>query len=1263
MAGFTMLIIYFFLLSYITITTTLSLDTIALGQSLKDGEKLVSAGNVFEMGFFRPGKSRGRYLGIWYKKDGEKSVEDTVAWVANRNNPISDSSGFLSINAQGSLVLRMNSTNNIVWSSSNASTTLQNPVAVLLQSGNLVVKDGNDSFLWQSFDYPCNTFLPGMKIGRNLVTGMEWFLSSWKSIDDPAPGDFTFQVDPHGFPQLFVKKGPKKLYRAGSWNGLRWTGTPYLETNPVYTYEFVSNEKEVFYTIDIRNISVPTRMVMSSSGYLLPSNRKDQNWERFSVTEVDRCEFYDLCGSYASCDINKSPDVCECLERFAPKSPGHWTEGCVRRAPLHCNHSDGFLKHEEVKLPDTSHSWVDNNISLPECKKLCLSNCSCTAYANSDVREGGTGCLLWLGDLFDIKKLELHGQDLYVRVDASELDNIDLMRQPIARRRQLSEKKRVIIIVTCVVSTTGVLVLGWIIFMCKRKFRIQGKTDNGRDINDNNEESKTDDMELLIYDLNTIAKATDNFADKNKLGEGGFGPVYKGTLMEGQEIAIKRLSKCSGQGIDEFKNESIKDGETLVSAGGTFELSFFSPGNSTRRYLGIRYKVDLDKTVAWVANRETSLTDHSGVLNVTQQGILVLLDGMNRIIWSSNTSRTAKNPVVQLLKSGNLVVKDGNGDDPGNFLWQSFDHPTDNLLPGMKLGRNFVTGLDTYLSSWKTSEDPAPGQFSLWIDPHGFPQLVLRNGSALRYRAGSRNFIRFTGTPRLNLNPEFLYRFELNKDEQGSLMSRLFLSQSSLIQLLVRLNQSKVWTTVYDAPEDQCEIYSFCGAHAACKTDSNSSVCVCLDGFEPKSPEEWRRSNWSKGCVRMTELNCEKGDEFRNYTGLKLPDTSNSTFNTSMSLQECEEKCLKNCSCTAYANSNIGQEGSGCLLWFGNLTDMIQYSEGGQNFYIRMAAKENDDGNANVKKRIGIVGGSVILIAMLLVGLIFYIHKRKHKKQGIMKRKYKMTHNDGEKEEMDLWIFDFNIISKATDNFSNDNKLGEGGFGLVYKGILTEGQEIANNVMFYSKSSVFLKVNCLTISYDQSLFPIYLFRLKLINNIARYLSSWKSSVDLAPGQFSLWIDPRGFPQLVLRNGSALRYRVGSWNGIRFTGTPKLNPNQEFLYPFELNKDEVYYKVDDQGLLMSRLFLNQSGFIQLPDTSEFGTRMMVFFRAFFGQLNQKFGQLFMIHRKMSVRFIRSVAHTLLARLIAAVLYVLAWMDLNQNHQKSGECQIGLKSVSE
>ncbi|TXG67223.1 hypothetical protein EZV62_008498 [Acer yangbiense] len=481
MAGFVMLIISFFLFSYITITTTLSPDTITLGQSIKDGETVVSAGEVYELGFFHPGKSSGRYLGIWYKNDGEKSV----AWVANRNTPISDSSGFLSINVQGSLVLRMNSTNEIVWSS-NASTTLQNPVAVLLESGNLVVKDGNDNnpdnFSWQSFDYPCDTLLPDMKLGKNLVTGLDWSLSSWKSSDDPAPGDFTFKIDPRGSPQLFARKGTEILYRSGSWNGLRFTGTPQLVPNPIFTYDFVSNEKEVFYTFHIRNRTILSRVLVRPSGEVQRLTWIDRikSWSSYSTVALDRCENYDLCGSYASCNITKSPDVCECLKGFTPKSPGKWkilswTEGCVRTASLNCNHSDGFLKHEEVKLPDTSHSWVDNNISLAECKKLCLSNCSCTAYANSDVREGGTGCLLWFSDLHDIRNLELNGQDLYVRVAASELENIDLMRQPIERRRQLSEKKRVIIIVTCVVSATGVLVLGWIIFICKRKLRIQGK--------------------------------------------------------------------------------------------------------------------------------------------------------------------------------------------------------------------------------------------------------------------------------------------------------------------------------------------------------------------------------------------------------------------------------------------------------------------------------------------------------------------------------------------------------------------------------------------------------------------------------------------------------------------------------------------------------------------------------------------------------------------------------------------------------------------
>ncbi|WKA12312.1 hypothetical protein VitviT2T_029710 [Vitis vinifera] len=186
-------------------------------------------------------------------------------------------------------------------------------------------------------------------------------------------------------------------------------------------------------------------------------------------------------------------------------------------------------------------------------------------------------------------------------------------------------------------------------------------------------------------------------------------------------------------------NQNITDGETITSAGGSFELGFFSPGNSKNRYLGIWYKKASKKPVVWVANRESPITDSSGVLKVTQPGILVLVNGTNGILWNSTSSRSAQDPNAQLLESGNLVMRNGNDRDPENFLWQSFDYPCDTLLPGMKLGRNRVAGLDRYLSSWKSADDPSKGNFTYWIDPSGFPQLLLRNGLAVAFRPGPWN--------------------------------------------------------------------------------------------------------------------------------------------------------------------------------------------------------------------------------------------------------------------------------------------------------------------------------------------------------------------------------------------------------------------------------------------------------------------------------------------------------------------------------------------
>ncbi|PKI73758.1 hypothetical protein CRG98_005829 [Punica granatum] len=66
---------------------------------------------------------------------------------------------------------------------------------------------------------------------------------------------------------------------------------------------------------------------------------------------------------------------------------------------------------------------------------------------------------------------------------------------------------------------------------------------------------KLQDLKLLSFE--ELSTATDSFSSAIKLGEGGFGPVYMGKLLDGQEVAVKRLSRASDQGLEEFMNEMV----------------------------------------------------------------------------------------------------------------------------------------------------------------------------------------------------------------------------------------------------------------------------------------------------------------------------------------------------------------------------------------------------------------------------------------------------------------------------------------------------------------------------------------------------------------------------------------------------------------------------------------------------------------------------------------------------------------------------------
>ncbi|MBA0569147.1 hypothetical protein Golob_006602, partial [Gossypium lobatum] len=530
MAVFNLLLVVFpfFCLSI----TSLAADTIRVNQSIRDGERetLISANGTFELGFFSPELSSNRYIGIWYKKISPKKV----VWVANRNNPINDTNGELLLAEQGNLIL-MNATKGTVWST-NSPSLATNPTAQLLDTGNLLVQgNGNGNVVWQSFDYPTDTFLPGMKLGINLVTGMNRKLTTWTSINDPSLGDYTFEIDPDGLPEFFLENDSKMVYRTGYWNGITFSGVIFLgPNNPVFTADFVSNEKEISFKYELKNKSVLYRMGVTPDGTIERFICDDpaRGWRPYFNVMLDTCDQYKICGAYGSCNIKNSP-VCSCMKGFVPKDPNDWekadwSHGCVQKVPLTCERGEDFLEYPGIKLPETRKAWYDRTIDLKQCKNRCLRNCSCTAYANLDVRDGGSGCILWFGELNDIREYEENGQTIYVRMAASEIEAFKLSKGN-------KSLKTIIIPITTCGGIFGIC-LGIFLIMRMKKLNKKGSTQQDVEEEEDNNERGKGDLEVPLFDFQTISIATNNFSLQNKLGQGGFGAVYKVSLSKKKQF-------------------------------------------------------------------------------------------------------------------------------------------------------------------------------------------------------------------------------------------------------------------------------------------------------------------------------------------------------------------------------------------------------------------------------------------------------------------------------------------------------------------------------------------------------------------------------------------------------------------------------------------------------------------------------------------------------------------------------------------------------
>ncbi|CAI9772267.1 unnamed protein product [Fraxinus pennsylvanica] len=527
------LTISFFLLTfYCLVSLVSSVDTLRHGDSLNSSASLVSANKVFTLGFYKL-EDTNNYLGIWYTD----SYSDYPVWLGNREKPIMDNSGILTISSAGKLIITSNRSDPIeLYAGGNGT----NITATLLNSGNFVVREMNINgsagrSLWESFDYPTDTLIPGMKLGVNHRTGRSWSLTSWFGENNPASGIFTLEWDPARH-RLIVKQRGLVLWTSGDLKNytdensrLNVKEFENIVMKPdVFNFTYVSNGEEDYFSYSlIIDPKLTSEHRKTISLLRLKFNGDIYDIDNQTMAQVRLCYRDNIKG----CELWEQPSCRNLNDSFVRKS-GHFANG------------DGSQPIAESAYDK------DDNASLTEidCRDNCWKDCECVGFSSGDAY----GCSYWKGKNLTFVQ----------SYDGSEPKQFVLVSEASNKIESSAKRWKTWKIITLVITVVALL-LGCVWFIIRKIEQGKRKEKELRELMTLEEYTETHTVEsdggqghhLRLFTYSSIVRATGSFSSTNKLGEGGFGSVYKGETVEGQKIAVKVLSQRSRQGLVEFETE------------------------------------------------------------------------------------------------------------------------------------------------------------------------------------------------------------------------------------------------------------------------------------------------------------------------------------------------------------------------------------------------------------------------------------------------------------------------------------------------------------------------------------------------------------------------------------------------------------------------------------------------------------------------------------------------------------------------------------
>ncbi|KAK7838292.1 putative receptor protein kinase zmpk1 [Quercus suber] len=354
------------------------------------------------------------------------------------------------------------------------------------------------------------------------------------------------------------------------------------------------------------------------------------------------------------------------------------------------------------------------------------------------------------------------------------------------------------------------------------------------------------------------------------------------------------LSSSTLDAMSKGTSFSIEKPEVLISPNGVFSAGFYSVGDNAFCFA---IWFSNSRTVVWMANVDQPVNGKRSKLSLQKNGNILLTDAGKFTVWATNTV-SLSSVQLSLYNTGNLVLCNLEG----VILWESFDFPTDTLLPQQPLTRN------TKLVSSRSHTNYSSGFYELFYDNDNLLRLLFNGPDVssiywpdpwlVSWEAGrtSYNNSRIAVLNSLgNFSSSDDFNF-MSNDYGAMVHRRLTLGYDGNIQLYSWEEERQTWVVSWQAIQRPCTIHGACGANSLCSYVIGSSrKCSCLPGYKMKNS-----TDWSYGCEPEFDISCNKNESdflllsHADFYGYDFGFFPNCTFD------QCINVCLQACDCKAF---------------------------------------------------------------------------------------------------------------------------------------------------------------------------------------------------------------------------------------------------------------------------------------------------------------------------------------------------------------------------